>query len=141
MVCSVIGEGEGCVEALRSSLEALPSHAPAILSLGSVEYQLDRPEEGRRLLMSLLDLPDDAAGLTEIIDKAGDFVISIRVYAGVPSRPPTTSLGPSPFGTVGCCRPYTRSSSHGSASVGAVGSYRRPPVNSPVRAVTEASPA
>lgn len=78
IVCSASGDGEGCVEALRSSLEALPTYAPAILSLGSVEYQLDRRDDGRRLL---LDLPVDTQDLAEIIDKAGDFLISIGAYA------------------------------------------------------------
>ena len=60
ILCLALGDGEGCVAALRSSLETLSTYAPAILSLGSVEYQLDRSEEGRRLFLSLLDLPDDA---------------------------------------------------------------------------------
>jgi hypothetical protein len=77
LVCSASGDGEGCVEALRSSLEALLTYAPAILSLGSVEYQLDRRNDGRRLLLALLDLPVDTQDLAEIIDKAGDFLISI----------------------------------------------------------------
>jgi len=81
ILCSALGDGEGCVTALRRSLEALPTYAPAILTLGSVEYQLDRAEEGRRLFLSLLDLPDDTEDLVEIIDKAGDFLISIGAYA------------------------------------------------------------
>jgi len=75
----VLGDAEGCVAALQSCLEALPTYAPAILSLGSVEYQLDRAKEGRRLF--LLDLADDTADLQEIIDKAGDFLISIGAYS------------------------------------------------------------
>lgn len=81
MLCSMVGDGEGCVEALRSSLEWLPTYAPAILSLGSVEYQLDRAAEGCRLFLSLLELADDTRDLTEIIDEAGAFLISIGAYA------------------------------------------------------------
>ena len=42
MVKSALGDGVGCLAALRQSLEALPTYAPAILSLGSVEYQRRR---------------------------------------------------------------------------------------------------
>lgn len=81
ILCSVLGDAEGCLAALRSALDALPTYAPAILSLGSVEYQLDHPAEGRRLFLSLLELPDDTDDLAEIVDKAGDFLISIGAYA------------------------------------------------------------
>jgi len=81
ILCSALGDGEGCVEALRDSLEALPTYAPAILSLGSVEYQLDRRPEGRHLFLSLLCLPEGTEELTEIIDKAGDFLISTGEHA------------------------------------------------------------
>ena len=80
ILCSLLGDSEGCLAALRSALDAVPTYAPAILSLGSVEYQLERPAEGRRLFLSLLELPDDD-DLAEIIDKAGDFLISIGAYA------------------------------------------------------------
>jgi tetratricopeptide (TPR) repeat protein len=81
ILCSALGDGEGCVAALRSSLETLPTYAPAILSLGSVEYQLGRPDEGRRLFLSLLELSDETEDLAEIIDEAGDFLIAIGAYA------------------------------------------------------------
>lgn len=81
LLCSMLGDAEGCLAALRSSLDALPTYAPAILSLGSVEYQLDHPAQGRRLFLSLLELPDNTEDLAEIIDKAGDFLISIGAYA------------------------------------------------------------
>jgi tetratricopeptide (TPR) repeat protein len=81
ILCTAVGDGQGCVEALRSSLENDPTYAPAILSLASVEYQLDQAGEGRRLFMSLLELPDDTEDLAEIIDEAGDFLISIGAYA------------------------------------------------------------
>jgi tetratricopeptide (TPR) repeat protein len=81
ILCTALGDGQGCLEALRSSLQNDPTYAPAILSLGSVEYQLSRADEGRRLFMSLLELSDDTEHLTEIIDETGDFLISIGAYA------------------------------------------------------------
>jgi len=76
-----IGDVRGSIEALRRSHAALPTYAPAILSLGSVAYQRRRLAEGRRLFLSLLSLPDDTPDLTEIIDEAGDFLIQARCYA------------------------------------------------------------
>ena len=37
IVRSAFGDMRGCLEALRQSLEILPTYAPAILSVGSVE--------------------------------------------------------------------------------------------------------
>lgn len=78
--CS-LGDIEGGIAALQHSLKMLPTYAPAILSMGSVEYQRGRRARGRRLFLSLLDLPDDTTDLCEIIDKAGDFLIQLRAYA------------------------------------------------------------
>ncbi|MFA6434887.1 MAG: tetratricopeptide repeat protein [Elusimicrobiales bacterium] len=78
---SVLRDGSGCVDALRRSLEYAPAYAPAILALGSVEYQLGHRIKGRRLLFSLLDLPDNTEDLFEIIDKAGDFLIQSHRYS------------------------------------------------------------
>lgn len=80
MFKSALGDDTGCVAALRQSLETLPTYAPAILSLGSVEYQRHRPAHGRKLFLSLLDLPDNTPDLVEIIDKAGDFLIGRKRY-------------------------------------------------------------
>lgn len=71
----MFGDMAGCIEALRRSHDILPTYAPAILAVASVEYQLHRPEEGWRLMRALLDLPDDAEDLVEIIDEAGGFLI------------------------------------------------------------------
>ncbi len=76
-----LGDIAGSIAALQRSLRMLPTYAPAILSMGSVEYQRGRRARGRRLLLSLLDLPDDTPDLCEIIDKAGDFLIQLRAYA------------------------------------------------------------
>jgi superkiller protein 3 len=76
-----MGDVRGSIEALRRSHAAQPSFAPAILSLGSVEFQRQRSAEGRRLFLSLLDLPDDTQDLVDIIDKAGDFLIQSGKHA------------------------------------------------------------
>jgi tetratricopeptide (TPR) repeat protein len=78
---SAIGDTKGCIQALERAIEIKPDYAPAILSMGSVEYQRKRKAEGRRLLLSLVAMPDDTSGLVEIIDAAGDFLIKIREYA------------------------------------------------------------
>ena len=76
-----MGDGPGCIRALRRSHEVLPTYAPAILGLGSVEYQSHKPAQGRRLLLSLVDLPDETPDLVEVIDHAGDFLIQSRRHA------------------------------------------------------------
>ncbi len=81
MVRSAMGDGPGCIQALRRSHEILPTYAPAILALGSVEYQLRKPAEGRRLLLLLLELPDGTPDLIEVIDLAGDFLIQSGQHA------------------------------------------------------------
>ena len=48
--------------------------------MGSVEYQLGRRAEGRRLFQLLVSLPKNTPELCEIIDEAGDFLIQIRAY-------------------------------------------------------------
>jgi tetratricopeptide (TPR) repeat protein len=78
---SALRDGRGCIDALRRSLKYAPAYAPALLALGSAEYQLGHGVKGRRLLFSLLDLPDDTEDLFEIIDKAGDFLIQSRRYS------------------------------------------------------------
>lgn len=77
---TAMGDNEGSIAALRQSLDCKPNYAPAILSLGSVEYQLGRRTAGRKLFRSLLSLPKDTPELAEIIDEAGSFLIQIRAY-------------------------------------------------------------
>jgi protein O-GlcNAc transferase len=77
---SALGDPEGSIAALRRSLECKPTYAPAILSLGSVEYQLGKRAEGQELFRSLLSLPDNTPDLCEIIDEAGSFLINIGAY-------------------------------------------------------------
>ncbi len=57
-----------------------PRYAPAILTVGSIEYQLGRIEEAMKLLNQLVKLPNDEEDLSVIIDKAGDFLIDQRDY-------------------------------------------------------------
>ena len=57
------------------SLAIDPEYAPAILTVGSIEYQLGRIEEAMSLFLRLTELPEDEDDLSTIIDKAGDFLI------------------------------------------------------------------
>ncbi|MBI4369592.1 MAG: tetratricopeptide repeat protein [Elusimicrobia bacterium] len=75
-----LGDSQGSVDAIRGSLRCLPTYAPAILSMGSVEYQMKRSARGRDLFLSLLNLSDSAEDLHEIIEKAGDFLIQIKQF-------------------------------------------------------------
>ncbi len=76
-----LGDIEGSIVALQHSLKMVPTYAPAILSMGSVEYQRGRRARGRRLFLSLFALPDETTDLCEIIDKAGDFLIQRGAYS------------------------------------------------------------
>jgi tetratricopeptide (TPR) repeat protein len=80
MFRAALGDGVGAVSALQRALELNPAYAPAILSMGSVEYQRRRRAAGRRLFESLLSLPKTTQDLCEIIDEAGSFLISIGAY-------------------------------------------------------------
>lgn len=57
-----------------------PLYAPAILTVGSIEYQLGRIEEAMKLFNRLAKLPKDEEDLSTIIDKAGDFLIDQDDY-------------------------------------------------------------
>ena len=52
-----------------------PLFAPALLTVGSIEYQLGRKQEAMQMFMKLTTLPADEPDLDEIIDEAGDFLI------------------------------------------------------------------
>ncbi len=75
-----LGDSEGSIAALKRALEAMPTYAPAILSMGSVEYQTGRIAEGRELFQSLLSLPKSTTDICQIIDKAGTFLTRIGAY-------------------------------------------------------------
>lgn len=80
IVQSALGDQSGSLSALQRSLALNPGFAPAIFSLGTVEYQRGRKTKGRELFHSLLALPKRTPDLCEIIDKAGDFLIQRRQY-------------------------------------------------------------
>ncbi len=77
---TAIGDHEGSLSALRQALAWKPDYAPPILSMGSVDYQLGRRAQGRKLFQSLLSLPPDTPDLCEIVDKAGSFLIRFGAY-------------------------------------------------------------
>ena len=61
-----------------------PDYAPAMLTVGSLEYQFGRIEEAMALFLKLTTLPAETEDLPQVIDKAGDFLIDQRdfVHAG-----------------------------------------------------------
>ena len=117
MVQSALGNHKKSIEALERVLEIDPQYAPAILGVGSVEYQRGKVKRGRKLLLSLISLPADAADegerdLADIIDKAGDFLIQsdnyadgLALYRAAVVRFPDTALF---YQGIGCCASYER---------------------------------
>ena len=101
------GDSEGSIRALERALSLKPDYPPANLSMGSVEYQRGRKEEGRRLLLSLVEFPDATPDLADLIDEAGTFLIQekeyedgIALYRAAVERFPDTSVFHS---GLGCC--------------------------------------
>ncbi len=60
---------------VAAALAIDPEYAPAMLAVGSLEYQYGRVEEAMALFLNLTTLPADTEDLQEIIDKAGSFLI------------------------------------------------------------------
>ena len=77
---TAMGDVKGAIAALTRALEFVPGYAPAIFSLGTVEYQRSNRAAGRRLFHSLLSCPADTPDLCGIIDHAGDFLVGRRAY-------------------------------------------------------------
>jgi len=75
-----LGDSEGSIVALKRALEAMPTYAPAILSMGSVLYQAGRIAEGRVSFQSLLSLPKRTTDIRQIIDEAGTFLTRFEAY-------------------------------------------------------------
>jgi tetratricopeptide (TPR) repeat protein len=107
-----LGDYPAAESALRRALEAKPGYAPAIFSLGSVEYQRGRRAEGRKFFQSLLSLPEDTTDLCDIIDQAGDFLIQRDAYKdglehfrGAAARFPNVAVF---HQGVGCCAGHQR---------------------------------
>ena len=80
IVRDAMGDRAGSIAALKRALEAMPTYAPAIFSMGSVEYQLGRIAEGRELFQSLLSLPKNTTDIRQIIDEAGTFLTRTKAY-------------------------------------------------------------
>jgi len=57
-----------------------PDYAPAILTVGSQEYLYGRKDEAMTHFLKLTTLPKNTEDLTEIIDKAGDFLIQNKDF-------------------------------------------------------------
>jgi len=82
-----------------TALAVDPTYAPAMLTVGSLEYLNGRIPEAMDLFLQLTRLPLDEPDRTEIIDKAGDFLLDREDYlhalalyeaaeAGAPGEPP-----------------------------------------------------
>jgi len=76
-----LGDTERSVAAAERAFEIKPDYSPAVLTMGSIEYQRGRQTEGRRLFLSLLALSDDACDIRAVIDEAGSFLIQRKKYA------------------------------------------------------------
>ena len=86
MFQSSLGDIEASIQLLEYALEIDPEYAPAIMTLGTVEYQRQQSDRGKELFHSLLSLPPSSADggesdLADIIEKAGDFLIQSGYYA------------------------------------------------------------
>ncbi|HEY3151810.1 MAG TPA: hypothetical protein VGK65_09150 [Candidatus Binatia bacterium] len=66
---NALGDIEAAIAAAQRVLEIKPDYAPAILTMGSIEYQRGKEAKGRRLFHSLLSLPDEFGDLWQVIDK------------------------------------------------------------------------
>jgi tetratricopeptide (TPR) repeat protein len=78
-----------------------PLFAPAILTVGSIEYQLGRRDEAMELFLTLTTLPAEEPDLAVIIDKAADFLLCEKdpkrardLYAAAEKSFPTVAVYP-----------------------------------------------
>lgn len=76
-----------------------PDYAPAILTVGSHEYIYGRKDEAMNHFLKLTTLSKNTEDLTEIIDKAGDFLIqkkdfdnAIILYASAAKKYPNNPV-------------------------------------------------
>lgn len=105
-----IGDINAAIAAAERALEIKPDYPPAVLTMGSIEYQRGRPEKGASLFSTLLSLSDRSGDLWEIIDKAGDFLIQEKRYeeglelyqAAIRRFPERAAL----YQGLGCCAGY-----------------------------------
>jgi tetratricopeptide (TPR) repeat protein len=68
------GGGDGIFETM-AALAIDADFAPALLAVGSIEYQLGRHEEAMKHFLHLTELTRETADLAEIIDKTAQFLI------------------------------------------------------------------
>ena len=57
-----------------------PLFAPALLTVGSIEYQCGRVEAAMTMFLTLTSLPPDEPELVKIVDQAGDFLVDQDDY-------------------------------------------------------------
>lgn len=76
-----------------------PLFAPALLTVGSIEYQSGFVKEAMEMFLTLTTLREDEEDLNEIIDKAGDFLLdqgdfenALDLYLSAQRAYPTQSL-------------------------------------------------
>ena len=58
-----------------------PLYAPALVSVGSIEYQCGRIGAAMAMFLQLISLPPDEPELVSIVDQAGDFLVDQDDYA------------------------------------------------------------
>jgi superkiller protein 3 len=127
IVRQALGERKASFAALERSLEIDPQYAPAILSVGTLDYQRRKVRRGRKLLLSLVALPADATDAGEddlvvIIDEAGDFLIQsdryadgVALYRAAVKRFPDRAVF---YQGLGCCAAHEKSYEEALAAYG-----------------------
>ena len=75
-----LGDTERSVAAAKHAFEIKPDYPPAVLTMGSIEYQRGKQSDGKRLFLSLLSLSDDECDIRQVIDEAGSFLIQRKKY-------------------------------------------------------------
>ena len=107
-----LGNYPAAVSALRRALKTKPDYAPAVFSLGTVEYQRGKRAEGRKLFQLLLSLPEDTTDLCGLIDHAGDFPIQrdaykdgLELFRAAAARFPSVAVF---HQGIGCCAGHRR---------------------------------
>ncbi|MFO7915375.1 MAG: tetratricopeptide repeat protein [Candidatus Krumholzibacteriales bacterium] len=80
-----VGDIDAAIHSLEYALNIDSEYAPAIMTMGSIEYQRQNFVRGKKLFLSLLSLLPRAADggeveLADIIEEAGDFLIQSGYY-------------------------------------------------------------
>lgn len=97
--------GEPCWPDGVLSLAIDPRYAPALLTVGSLEYQVGRKAEAMQLFLALTELSAKEPDLPIIIDKAGDFLLDQKdvrrahdLYAAAEQAFPDVAMYPAGLG-------------------------------------------